>query len=219
MREQTAREYLKTIFVLEMEGVVRGAYIAREMNVTKASVSVALKSLVEEGYLIMEADHSVRMTEKGKHMARESIHQTVKNGRNYHELVQHIQAQEEDLALDEQTLRERALRWLAKERACGLMEAHHILSRRYYCVRIVDLAHFLGLSSATVRTRLKRLEHNGFLRVGEDTVVTLTHRGEKAATDLFDAHAAEREAFKADGATADEAEQRAACLYGELTHL
>ena len=97
MREQKAKEYLRTIFALEMEGPVRGAYIAREMNVTKATVSVALKALAEEGYLRMEKDHRVLLTESGRHLARESIHQTVKNGRNYHELVQHLQQRVSDI--------------------------------------------------------------------------------------------------------------------------
>ena len=75
MRENKAKEYLRTIFALELEGPVRGACIARELNVTKATVSGALKSLVEEGYLVMESDHSVRLTGAGRQMAKEAIHQ------------------------------------------------------------------------------------------------------------------------------------------------
>ena len=211
MREQTAKEYLKTIFVLEMEGVVRGAYIAREMNVTKATVSVALKSLVEEGYLVMDADHSVRLTEKGKHLAKESIHQTVKTGRNYQELVQHIQAQESDPATDERLMWERALQRLHKEHASALLEAHHILSSRYYCVRTVDLAHYLGSASATTRARLKRLEQNGYLYIDDDTVVSLTQAGEELAKRLYEAHRELRERLQMEGLSEDEAARQAAC--------
>ena len=199
MREQTTREYLKTIFALEMDGAVRGAYIAREMDLTKATVSVALKALEEEGYLIRETDRSVRLTEKGRHLARESIHQTVRTGRSYHELVQHIQAQESDPAVSEQLLWEREQRWLDKERAAALLEAHRVLSERYYCVRVVDLAHYLGLSSTMARHRLKRLEQNDYLRIDEDTVVELTDRGERAAERLFTSHAQQREALRAKG--------------------
>ena len=210
MREQTAREYLKTIFVLEREGVVRGAYIAREMDLTKATVSVALKALVEDGCLVMDADHSVRLTEKGRQLARESIHQTVRTGRSYHELVQQLQEQESDPEAGERLLQERALRRLEKERTAGLLEAHSILSGRYYCVRAVDLAHYLDLSSAAVRTRLRRLEQSGYLHLGEDTVVTLTPSGKTLAAQLYEAHRELRDSLQAEGLTEDEAARQAA---------
>ena len=210
MREQKAKEYLRTIFALEMEGPVRGAYIAREMNVTKATVSVALKALAEEGYLRMEKDHRVLLTESGRHLARESIHQTVKNGRNYHELVQHLQQQEQGVEISDEQRQEQRMRWLEKEHLSGLLEAHWILSQRYYCVRAVDLAHFLGQASATVRARLRRLEHGAYLRLGEDTVVELTEQGRKDAQQLYEQHAALREAYENQGLGVFEAARKAA---------
>ena len=210
MRENKAKEYLRTIFALELEGPVRGAYIARELNVTKATVSGALKSLVEEGYLVMESDHSVRLTGAGRQMAKEAIHQSVNTSRSYHELARHIEAQEQGSAGDE-TLLQRRLRWLERERCAALLEAHGILGRRYYCVRAVDLAHFLTIPLAAVRARLKRLEQNDYLRLGEDTVITLTEKGAEAAAQFYAAHAALRESLLAEGVSADEAERRAAC--------
>ena len=210
MREQKAKEYLRTIFALELEGTVRGAYIAREMNLTKATVSVALKALAEDGYLHMEKDHTVFLTETGRHLAREAIHQTVKNGRNYHALIEHLQQQEQGVELSEEQRQEQRLRWLEKERLSALLEAHWVLSQRYYCVRAVDLAHFLGQASATIRARLRRLEHGAYLRLGEDNVVELTEQGREDARLLHEHHAALRAEYEKQGLDPFEAAQKAA---------
>ena len=211
MRDNKAKEYLRTIFALELEGPVRGAYIARELNVTKATVSGAIRSLVEDGYLSMEKDHSVHLTETGRQMAREAIRQTVNRGRNYHELVQQLQAQEQGIEIDEQQRQKQRLRWLEKERLAGLLEAHWVLSQRYYCVRAVDLAHFLGQAAATVRSRLHRLEHAGYLHLGEDAVVELTEQGREDARQLFENHATLRAEYEQAGLEAFEAQRKAAC--------
>ena len=213
MREQKAKEYLRTIFALELEGPVRGAYIAREMNVTKATVSVALKALVEEGLLVMKRDHTVYLTDSGRHLARESIHQTVKNGRDYHELARHLQQQEQGGEIDEEQRQAQRIRWLERERLSALLEAYWILSRRYYCVRAVDLAHFLGQASATVRARLRRLEHGAYLRLGEDMVVELTDQGRKDARLLHEQHAALREEYEKQGMDPFKAAQKATAAW------
>lgn len=41
---------MKTIYLLQKNGPVRGAYIAQQLNVNKATVSVSLKELEQEGY-------------------------------------------------------------------------------------------------------------------------------------------------------------------------
>ena len=71
MRKRKVEDYMKTIYFLQQKGIVRGAYIARELNVTKPTVSVSLKALAEEGYLEMLPDHSVVLTEKGLAIAQE----------------------------------------------------------------------------------------------------------------------------------------------------
>ena len=102
------------------------------------------------------------------------------------------------------------MRRLEKEHLSGLLEAHWILSQRYYCVRAVDLAHFLGQASATVRTRLRRLEYGAYLRLGEDMAVELTEQGRKDARLLYEQHAALRKEYEKKGLEAFEAAQRAA---------
>ena len=52
-------------------GTVRSIDIANEMNFTKASISVAMKRLREEKYIIVESDGSIRLTDTGKEIATE----------------------------------------------------------------------------------------------------------------------------------------------------
>ena len=124
--------------------------------------------------------------------------------------MQHLQQQEQGVELSEEQQQEQRIRWLEKERLSGLLEAHWVLSQRYYCVRAVDLAHFLGQASATVRARLRRLEHGFYLRLGEDMVVELTEKGRKDACLFYEQHAALREEYVKKGLEAFEAAQRAA---------
>lgn len=62
---------MRTIYSLQRKGAVRGAYIARELNKTKPTVSVSLRELEKEGYLVRLEDHSVVLTPKGMVIARE----------------------------------------------------------------------------------------------------------------------------------------------------
>ncbi|MBR1456734.1 MAG: hypothetical protein IJ594_06195 [Oscillospiraceae bacterium] len=209
MREQKIKEYLRTIYVLQMNGVVRGAYVAREMNVTKPTVSVALRSLVEDGYLIMEPDHSVRLTELGRGLGHEAMRETVDKGRDYHHIVKSLEEDKLDPEAAREALARQRLRWLQKERAEDILEAIWILSKRYYCVRGVDVAHYLKRPVSTIRSKLKRLEHNQYVVCGEDGVAELTDAGLEAARLSYEGHAALRQRLQAEGLSADDAEQEA----------
>ena len=66
---QKVEDYMKTIYRLREEGVVRGAYIARELGVTKPTVSVSLKEMEEAGYLKIQPDRTVKLTQKGEKIA------------------------------------------------------------------------------------------------------------------------------------------------------
>ncbi|MBQ7745098.1 MAG: metal-dependent transcriptional regulator [Ruminococcus sp.] len=66
---QKVEDYMKTIYRLREEGVVRGAYIARELGVTKPTVSVSLKEMEEAGYLKIQPDRTVILTQKGEEIA------------------------------------------------------------------------------------------------------------------------------------------------------
>ena len=63
-------DYMRVIYRLREHGLVRGVYIARELGVSKPTVSVALKEMEAEGYVIINSDHTVELTEKGEKTAQ-----------------------------------------------------------------------------------------------------------------------------------------------------
>ena len=69
-RNQRVEEYMRVISQLQKQGVVRGAYIARELGVTKPTVSVALREMETAGFLKILPNRTVELTEKGNAIAR-----------------------------------------------------------------------------------------------------------------------------------------------------
>ena len=68
--KESAENYLETILVLSQKNAaVRSIDIANEMNFTKASVSIAMKRLREDGYINMDDDRMITLTPKGKDIA------------------------------------------------------------------------------------------------------------------------------------------------------
>jgi Mn-dependent DtxR family transcriptional regulator len=68
--KESAENYLETILVLSQKNAaVRSIDIANEMNFTKASVSIAMKRLREDGYINMDDDRMITLTQKGKDIA------------------------------------------------------------------------------------------------------------------------------------------------------
>ena len=67
---QSAEDYLETILILkERKGMVRSIGIANELQFTKASVSVAMKKLRENGYAEMDPEGFITLTEAGLKVA------------------------------------------------------------------------------------------------------------------------------------------------------
>ena len=56
-----------------------------------------------------------------------------------------------------------------------------MLKQRYYCVRSVDLAHYLKCSKPSVSVSVRRLTEEGFIQVEENGALILTPEGEKQA--------------------------------------
>ena len=68
--KESAENYLETILVLSQKNAaVRSIDIANEMNFTKASISIAMKRLREDGYINMDDDRTITLTQKGKDIA------------------------------------------------------------------------------------------------------------------------------------------------------
>ena len=72
---ESGEDYLETILVLQkQEDKVRSIDIANALEVSKASVCVAMKNLKKGGYIHMGDDHVITLTEEGQRLA-ESIYE------------------------------------------------------------------------------------------------------------------------------------------------
>ena len=69
--KESAENYLETILMLKNKnGYVRSVDIANELSFTKASVSVAMKSFREEGYITVDENGGILLTDKGMSIAK-----------------------------------------------------------------------------------------------------------------------------------------------------
>lgn len=69
--QESAENYLETIFILcKQNSHVRSIDVANHLGFTKPSVSVAMKSLREEGYVALDDDGSLTLTVKGEKIAK-----------------------------------------------------------------------------------------------------------------------------------------------------
>ena len=68
---KSAEDYLEMILMLaEEKGYVRSIDIAAGLNVTKPSVSYAMKQLRENGYITMDQDNYISLTDSGLAIAQ-----------------------------------------------------------------------------------------------------------------------------------------------------
>lgn len=67
---ESAENYLEAILMLKNKnGYVRSIDIANKLSVTKPSVSVAMKSFREDGYINMDENGGIALTDKGREIA------------------------------------------------------------------------------------------------------------------------------------------------------
>ena len=68
--QESAENYLETILILGIRnGNVRSIDIANELNFSKPSVSVAMKNLRLNGYIHMDHDGLITLTDAGREIA------------------------------------------------------------------------------------------------------------------------------------------------------
>ena len=105
---QSAEDYLETILMLTQRmGRVRSIDVVNELGYTKASVSIAMKKLRENGYIAVDGEGNLTLLEPGREIA-ERIY-------SRHRLLTHFFVQ---LGVDED---------VPAEDAC---KAEHILSEQ-----------------------------------------------------------------------------------------
>ena len=101
---QSAEDYLETILMLNQRmGRVRSIDVVNELGYTKASVSIAMKKLRENGYIAVDGEGNLTLLEPGREIA-ERIY-------SRHQLLTHFFVQ---LGVDEQTAA--AMKALAKSK-------------------------------------------------------------------------------------------------------
>lgn len=95
---ESAEDYLEAILMLrEQKGYARSVDIAGLLGVTKPSVSFAMKRLRENGYILMDEDSLITLTEAGEAIAARIL--------DRHETLSSFL---ESLGVDDQTAREDA---------------------------------------------------------------------------------------------------------------
>ena len=66
----SGEDYLEAILVLrKQKGMVRSVDVARHMGVSKPSVCVAVNALKDGGFLTMDEDHFLHLTDVGREVA------------------------------------------------------------------------------------------------------------------------------------------------------
>ena len=95
---QSAEDYLETILMLSQRmGKVRSIDVVNELGFTKASVSIAMKKLRENGYIAVDGEGNLTLLEPGLEIAQRIY--------SRHQLLTHFFVQ---LGVDEQTAAEDA---------------------------------------------------------------------------------------------------------------
>ncbi|MDO4288580.1 MAG: metal-dependent transcriptional regulator [Eubacterium sp.] len=68
--KESAENYLETILIISLrKDVVRSVDIANELNFKKPSVSIAMKNLRENGFIHMDSNNHITLTDKGREIA------------------------------------------------------------------------------------------------------------------------------------------------------
>ena len=71
---ESAENYLERILMLQRsKGYARSIDIARELGVSKPSVSVAMKNLRENGYIEMDPEGVLSLTDKGMEISEKML--------------------------------------------------------------------------------------------------------------------------------------------------
>ncbi len=68
--QESAEDYLESILILQQKkGQVRSIDVAGELCVSKPSVSIAMRQLRENGYVVMDEGGLLSLTDKGRQIA------------------------------------------------------------------------------------------------------------------------------------------------------
>ena len=72
--EKTTEDYLEAMLVLKQKnGYIRSIDVAVHLGVTKPSVTYTTKRLKEKGYIVMDKDNYITITESGMQIAERTL--------------------------------------------------------------------------------------------------------------------------------------------------
>ena len=94
--KRTTEDYLKTIYMLSKTGEVHGAYIAQKLGISRPTVSVYLKNLETEGYIRMDENRAVYLTEAGEAIAKKIYERHI----TFQQLLEELGVDRETAAAD-----------------------------------------------------------------------------------------------------------------------
>ncbi len=80
--DKTFEDYLEAMLIIkERKGIIRSIDVAAELNVTKPSVTYTTKRLRERGYITMDSDNFITITDDGMKIAEKiyNRHKTLGN--------------------------------------------------------------------------------------------------------------------------------------------
>lgn len=96
--QKSSEDYLEAMLMMqEKHGFIRSVDVAAELGVTKPSVSYAVKRLRENGYILMNSDGLITLTDAGMEIAQRMFER--------HKLLSELLCR---LGVDEKTAREDA---------------------------------------------------------------------------------------------------------------
>ena len=68
---ESKEDYLKAMYIIrQREGYIRNAMLCEYMNYSRASISIAIHTLCERGYVVRNEDGNIDLTEAGEEIAR-----------------------------------------------------------------------------------------------------------------------------------------------------
>ena len=82
IEQRRLEDYMRIIYLQKKEnGCVKSATISRIMHVSRPTVSVALKRMAADGYLVFDADSFLHLTAKGEALAKRMVlyHDTIQS--------------------------------------------------------------------------------------------------------------------------------------------
>ncbi len=67
---QSEEDYLERILILSSHGMVRSIDLSIDMNYSKPSISIAMKKLKEKGYITIDNQGGIHLTDEGNDIAK-----------------------------------------------------------------------------------------------------------------------------------------------------